>query len=35
MGVVDGLPVGLSIFAQRWDDAKMLQLAHAYEQLSR
>lgn len=35
MGQVGGLPVGLSIFAKAWDDAKVLALGYAYEQLPR
>jgi len=35
MGFVDGLPVGLSIFGARWDDARILSLGYAYEQQSR
>lgn len=35
MGEVEGLPVGLSIFGARWDDAKVLAIGHAYEQLPR
>lgn len=34
MGFVDGLPVGLSIFGARWDDARILSLGYAYEQRS-
>jgi len=35
MGEVNGLPVGLSIFAGPWQDALVLALAYAYEQLPR
>jgi amidase len=35
MGLVGGLPVGLSIFADRWQDGEVLRLAHAYDQLPR
>jgi Asp-tRNA(Asn)/Glu-tRNA(Gln) amidotransferase A subunit family amidase len=35
MGLVGGLPIGLSIFADRWQDGEVLRLAHAYEQLPR
>lgn len=35
MGFVDGLPVGLSIFGAKWDDARILSLGYAYEQRSR
>lgn len=35
MGFVGGLPVGLSIFGARWDDARILSLGYAYEQRSR
>lgn len=33
MGAVNGLPVGLSIFAGAWQDAAVLALGHAYETL--
>jgi amidase len=33
MGMVDGLPAGLSIFAGQWQDAEVLALGHAYESL--
>jgi amidase len=33
MGEVNGLPVGLSIFAGRWQDGEVLALGYAYEQL--
>ncbi|WP_260483118.1 amidase [Sphingomicrobium flavum] len=33
MGLVDGLPVGLSFIGTKWDDAAILALGHAYEQL--
>jgi len=32
MGLVHGLPVGLSIFAEAWSEAKLLSFAYAYEQ---
>jgi amidase len=35
MGRVNNLPVGLSIFAGPWEDAKVLSIAYAYEQLPR
>jgi amidase len=35
MGTVKGLPIGLSFFAAAWDDAKVLALGYAYEQLPR
>jgi amidase len=35
MGVVDGLPIGLSFAAPAWQDARVLALGHAYEQASR
>ena len=35
MGQGGGLPVGLSIFAGPWEDARVLSLAHAYEHLPR
>lgn len=33
MGLVDGLPVGLSVVAGPWQDATVLSIAYAYEQL--
>jgi aspartyl-tRNA(Asn)/glutamyl-tRNA(Gln) amidotransferase subunit A len=27
----DGLPIGLQLMARHWDEARLLQLAHAYE----
>jgi amidase len=33
MGLAKGLPVGLSIFASAWQDAEVLALAYAFEQL--
>jgi amidase len=33
MGLANGLPVGLSIFASAWQDAEVLALAYAFEQL--
>lgn len=35
MGQVSGLPVGLSFIGTAWSDARLLQLAHAYEQATR
>lgn len=32
MGLVGGLPVGLSLFAEAWSEAKLLAFAYAYEQ---
>ena len=32
MGLVDGLPVGLSFMGAKWDDARILSLGFAYEQ---
>jgi len=32
MGQVGGLPVGLSLFAEAWSEAKLLSFAYAYEQ---
>ena len=34
MGYVRGLPVAISFIGKQWDDAKMLQIAYAYEQAS-
>ena len=31
-GFVDGLPVGLQVIAPRFEDARVLRVAHAYEQ---
>ena len=33
MGLVDGLPVGLSVVCGPWQDATVLSIAYAYEQL--
>jgi amidase len=35
MGTVNNLPVGISFFAGQWDDAKVLAIGYAYEQLPR
>jgi len=35
MGQVNGLPVGMSFFGRAWDDAKILAIGYAYEQLPR
>ena len=35
MGFVDGLPVGMSFIAGQWEDAKVLSLGYAFEQLTR
>jgi amidase len=34
MGMVDGLPVGLSFFGRAWSEPKLLALAFAFEQMS-
>jgi amidase len=34
MGLTNGLPVGLSMGAPAWHDAKLLGMAYAYEQAS-
>jgi amidase len=34
-GFVWGLPVGVSFFASAWSEPKLLQLAYAYEQLTK
>jgi amidase len=34
MGLVDGLPVGLSFIGPAWSDAKLLSFGYAYEQAS-
>jgi len=31
-GMADGLPVGLQVIAPRFQDARALRVAHAYEQ---
>ena len=35
MGFVRGLPVGMSFIAGKWEDAKVLSLGYAFEQLTR
>jgi amidase len=35
MGMVNNLPIGISFFGAQWDDAKMLAIGYAYEQLPR
>ncbi|MCV9388313.1 amidase [Reichenbachiella ulvae] len=32
MGNVDGMPVGISFFGQAWTEAKLIEIAYAYEQ---
>jgi amidase len=34
MGFVDGLPVGMSFIAGKWEDARVLSLGYAFEQLT-
>jgi amidase len=34
MGMVDGLPVGISFFGRAWSEPKLLGLAYAFEQMS-
>ena len=34
-GAVQGMPVGLSFFAQAWSEPRLLALAHAFEQATR
>jgi amidase len=34
MGEAQGLPVGLMFMGRRWDDAKLLSLGYAYEQIT-
>jgi amidase len=34
MGMVDGLPVGLSFFGRAWSESKLLGLAFAFEQIT-
>ena len=35
MGFVFGLPVGISLFGRAWSEARLIQLAYAYEQLTK
>jgi amidase len=35
MGMVDGLPVGISFFGRAWSEPKLLGLAFAFEQMSK
>ena len=35
MGQVQGLPVGMSFIDAKWDDARILSLGYAFEQLTR
>jgi amidase len=35
MGFVFGLPVGISFFGRAWSEGKLIQLAYAYEQLTK
>jgi amidase len=35
MGMVQGLPVGLSFVGPAWSEGKLLRLAYAYEQVTR
>ena len=35
MGDIDGLPVGLSIFGQRWSEPTLIEIAFAFEQRSK
>lgn len=35
MGLVDGLPVGLSFIGPKWSDARLLAMGYAYEQASK
>ena len=32
MGVIDGLPVGISFFGRAWTEGKLIELAYAFEQ---
>jgi len=34
MGMVNGLPVGLSIWGKAWSESTLLEIAYAYEQLT-
>ena len=35
MGMVDGLPVGISFFGRTWSEPKLLALAYAFEQMTK
>ena len=35
MGLVSGLPVGVSFFGQAWSEPTLLKIAYAYEQASK
>ena len=35
MGSIDGLPVGLSIFGRAWSEPVLLEIAYAYEQVTK
>lgn len=34
MGMVDGLPVGMSIWGKAWSESTLIEIAYAYEQLT-
>ena len=35
MGVIDGLPVGVSFFGRAWSEGKLIEMAYAFEQISK
>ena len=35
MGLVSGLPVGLSFFGRAWSEPTLLKIAYAYEQTTK
>ena len=35
MGLVEGMPVGLSLTGPAWSEAKLIGIAYAYEQASK
>jgi amidase len=35
MGFIDQLPVGISIFGRAWSEGKLIEIAYAYEQISK
>jgi amidase len=35
MGLVNGLPVGISFFGRAWSEPKLLALAYAFEQVTK
>ncbi|NNE25562.1 MAG: amidase [Saprospiraceae bacterium] len=35
MGIVEGLPVGISFFGQAWTEGKLIEMAYAFEQITK